>query len=123
MRLDDYNCVVCSHASEETLLHLFLDCQFAVECWSTLGLVIHNSADPYDTITSFRVQLHAPFSMEIIISMSWAIWSVRNDAIFRNVQPQISNAKYHFRRDFAQVILRAKKAYVPTISQWLEAYV
>jgi hypothetical protein len=25
--------------------------------------------------------------------MSWAIWSVRNDAIFRNIQPVISNAK------------------------------
>jgi hypothetical protein len=71
----------------------------------------------------FRVQLGVPFSMEIIISMSWAIWSVRNDAIFRNVQPQISNAKRHFRKDFAQVILRAKKPYVPSISQWLEACV
>ena len=123
MHLDDFNCAVCSPTSEETRSHLFLDFQFAVECWSILGLVIHNSADPFDTITSFRVQLGVPFSMEIIISMSWAIWSVRNDAIFRNVQPQISNAKYHFRRDFAQVILRAKKAYVPSISQWLEAYV
>jgi hypothetical protein len=123
MHLDDYNCDVCSLISEETQLHLVLDCQFAVECWSTLGLVIHNSADPFDTITSFRVQLGVPFSMEIIISMSWAIWSVRNDAIFRNVQPQISNAKRHFRKDFAQVILRAKKPYVPSISQWLEACV
>ena len=123
MHLDDYNCAVCSLASEETLLHLFLDCQFVVECWGTLGLVIHNSADPFDTITSFRAQLGVPFSMEIIISMSWAIWSVRNDAIFRNVQPQISHAKYHFRRDFAQVILRGKANLAPLFSQWLEANV
>lgn len=57
--------------------------------------------------------------MEIMVSLSWA---VRNDAIFRNVQPSISNAKRCFRIDFAQVILKAKKSYEPYISQWLEAY-
>jgi hypothetical protein len=36
---------------------------------------------------------------------------------------QFSEAKGHFKMDFAQVILRAKKAYLPTISQWLDAYV
>jgi len=87
------------------------------------GLFIRDSVDPFKTITSFRVQLGVPFSMEIIISMSWAIWSVRNDAIRRNVQPDISNAKRHFWNDFAQVILIAKKAYVPYISRWLEVYV
>jgi hypothetical protein len=51
--------------------------------------------------------------------MSWAIWSVRNDAIFRNIQPVISNAKttlYYCIKiqpviSDAQVILRAKKSY------------
>lgn len=104
MVLDDYNCPVCAIGSEETRLHLFLDCPFARVCWSTLGLQIGTPANPLDIITSFRVQLNLPFSLEIIISMSWAIWSVRNDAIFRNIQPTIHNAKRHFRSDFAQVI-------------------
>lgn len=123
MFLEDYNCVVCSLCTEETLLHLFVNSPFAEQCWNTLGLTVQNYADPLDTIASFRIQLGLPFSMEIIISMSWAIWSVRNEAIFRNVQPSIQNAKRHFWSEFAQVILRAKKSYEPAISQWLEDYV
>jgi len=42
MALDDYNCVVCSLGTKETLLHLFLDCPFAVYCWATLGLDIED---------------------------------------------------------------------------------
>ena len=49
MALDDYNCPVCSLGSEETLLHLFLDCPFAVDCWATLGLHINDSTNPFDT--------------------------------------------------------------------------
>ena len=123
MALDDYNCAICNLVTDETLLHLFLDCPFAVSCWATLGLVNQNSNDPFQTITSLRTQLNLPFSMEVIISMCWAIWSVRNDAIFRNIQPSIPNAKRHFKMDSAQVILGAKKAYLPRISQWLYAYV
>jgi len=43
MALDDYNCAVCSLGIEETLLHLFLECPFAVNCWATLGLIIQES--------------------------------------------------------------------------------
>jgi hypothetical protein len=123
MALDDYNCAICIIRTEETLLHLFLDCPFAISCWATLGLVILNSNDPFQTIASFRDKLNLPFFMEVIIFMCWAIWLVRNDAIFRGINPSIFNAKRHFKMDFAQVILRAKKAYLPSINQWLEAYV
>lgn len=48
MALDDYNCAICSIGTEETLIHLFLDCPFAMSCWSTLGLFILNPNDPSD---------------------------------------------------------------------------
>jgi hypothetical protein len=71
----------------------------------------------------FRVQLHCPFAMEILITMCWSIWSVRNDLIFRGIQPSLQRCKAIFKREFAQVILRAKAGYEPQISQWLEVYV
>jgi len=71
MFLEDYNCAVCALCTEETLLHLFLDCPFAMDCWGTLGLSIQHSDDPFQTTTSFRSQLAILFSMEIIILMCW----------------------------------------------------
>jgi hypothetical protein len=99
-----------------------MDCPFAATMWNTLGLNVHHTDDPLDIIVSFRYQLNVPFFMKIIISMYWAIWSVRNDAIFR-LAPSIQSGKRHFKLDFARVILKAKQTYKPRISQWLEAYV
>jgi hypothetical protein len=38
MALQDYNCMLCSQSSEETVEHLFLDCTFAKECWNLINL-------------------------------------------------------------------------------------
>ena len=84
----------------------------------------HNCiTDPFATLESFRQQIQQPFFMEIIVTMCWSIWSVRNDAIFRNAQPSIQSCKAVFKREFAQVILRAKSSLVPLLCQCLEAYV
>jgi len=68
--------------------------------------------DPFEAILSFRNQLRLPFFMEVIISICWDIWSVLNDAMFRQVQPSIQLGERHFKIDFAQVILRATRACV-----------
>lgn len=52
--------------------------------------------------------------------MCWSIWLVRNDLIFRGIQPSVQRCKGIFKKEFAQVIVRAKAAYKPHISQWLE---
>ena len=69
--------------------------------------------DPFGAIVSFRNQLLLPFFMEVIISICWDIWSVRNDAMFWQVQPSIQLGERRFKIDFVQVILRAKRAYDP----------
>ena len=112
-----------TYQPNEQGIHLFLACPFSEACWATLGLIIHQPSDPFGTLESFRHQLHQPFFMEIIVAMSWSIWTVRNDAIFRHVQPTVQNYKVIFRREFAQVILREKSRLAPLLTQWLEAYV
>jgi hypothetical protein len=67
--------------------------------------------------------LNLPFFMEIIITMAWSTWEVRNDAIFRGIVPSVQSCKWIFKREFSWVILRARASYQPFISQWLEAYV
>jgi len=56
-------------------------------------------------------------------TMCWAIWSVRNDVVLRNIQPSIPLCKTIFKREFAQGTLRAKRSLVPLLTQWLEGYV
>lgn len=123
MALDDYNCVLCTHPTEESLTHLFLGCAFSNACWATFNLHIQQPTDPFGTLSSFKNQLQLPFFMEIIVTMAWSIWAVRNDAIFKQIPPSIQRCKSIFRKEFAQIILRAKSSSTHLFSQWLDAYV
>jgi hypothetical protein len=46
--------------------------------------------------------------MMVAILMCWAIWTVRNDLIFKNLKPQIQAAKEIFRKELKLLNLRAK---------------
>lgn len=101
MFLEDYNCVFCvSMPTEESVTHLFLECPFAQACWGTLGLVVPMMTPPFDIVVMFRDQLQCSFALEILITMSWSIWSVRNDLIFRGIQPSVQRCKSIFKREF-----------------------
>jgi len=86
MELESYSCVLCHFDTDETLMHQFFQCPFAMCCWNTLGLAPLIQDDLLDTLSAFRLHLQQPFFMEIIICMCWAIWTARNDNIFGNIQ-------------------------------------
>lgn len=60
--------------------------------------------------------------MEVIVTMCWAIWIVRNDAIFWRISLSLLGCKIVFRKEFALVILIAKKKLKGQLSLWLEAF-
>jgi hypothetical protein len=68
-------------------------------------------------------QLKLPFFIEVVITVCWSIWSVRNDVISRNIPTLVHRCKVIFKAEFALVILRAKGKYHPQIELWLKAYV
>lgn len=88
-----------------------------------MGLVIPLLQDKFAALDHLRQMLGVPFFIEIVVSVLWSIWEVRNDAIFRFQPPSIQSFKRIFKREFAWVILRAKANYQPLISQWLEVLV
>jgi hypothetical protein len=123
MVLPSYNCVACLDGVEETAVHLFLECSFARSCWSLLGVTIISSPDTFQRLGSIREQLNVPFDLEIIILMSWCIWLIRNDEIFRNFPVDCLRCLQLFKSFFSQLLWKAKKKYFPQIEQWLELVV
>lgn len=107
---------------EESLLHLLLACPFTVRCWGTLHLQVGGLLDPFDILVSFKNQHAVPFFLELLVCMSWGIWTVSND-FFKNRPATVQRCKSIFREEFAGVILRAKEQHRPQIRSWLDAYV
>lgn len=83
-------CVLCGFDTEEALQHLFLQCPFAGRLFIFVLLfhMIH-----YRHFTVSRTQLNVSFFMDVIITMCWCIWMMRNDKIFRDIQPIVQRCK------------------------------
>jgi len=107
---------------EETLLHLFFDCPFALACWAKINIALIGNST-WQILENIKDQLHLPFSMEIIIMFCWSLWMQRNDLIFRGIQPSPLGCVQSFKREFALVILRAKSRAKDHMLEWLEALV
>jgi len=60
--------------------------------------------------------------MEIIVTMCWSIWAIRNDVIFKGIPVSVQRCRAIFKSEFALVILRAKSNFQPAIDSWLHAY-
>lgn len=120
MHLPSYNCVLCSLSCEETVDHLFLECDFAKACWGLLGLTVISSPSPIQRFQCFRSQIGEAFFMEIIILMCWSIWAVRNDVIFKGLEVSALRCLFIFKNLFKLLLWRAKQAYFPAINLWLE---
>ena len=120
MDLPSFNCVLCRQQAEETQFHLFLNCPFALNCWSILNLQI-NSTDPIQVLEGFINQLSVPFALDIIIILAWCIWMTRNDLIFKGVAATLNSVRARCKSEFALVILRAKGPTQIAMSLWLEA--
>jgi hypothetical protein len=58
--------------------------------------------------------------MSSAILMSWAIWTVRNDFIFKNFQPEVEKAKEIFKKETHILSLRAKAKDSILFDQWIQ---
>ena len=123
LHLPSYHCVLCFLAVEEDLSHLFFHCPFSIACWGILQIVVPNTLDTFQVFETFKDQLQLPFFIYVIITMCWATWTSCNDKIFGGIDNSISRCKAIFCKEFAQVILRAKKTLQPHLSSWLQAFV
>ena len=120
MNLESYTCENCIWQKEETLYHLFLKCNFAKACWTSIGLTSPRIANPEAAAVNLMQQLNVPFSMEIVILMNWSIWKTRNAWFFQNKAPTVQHCKNEFARELHLVMLRAKGRFDSTIPAWLQ---
>jgi hypothetical protein len=95
---DDVICVMCNSWEEETIDHLFFNCDFAKECWASIKIEWDMSLPLLDRYTQARHTHAIPFFTEATLIAAWELWKVRNDKIFRRRDPSpsiwFSNFKY-----------------------------
>lgn len=120
MELDSYTCELCIRQRPETIPHLFLRCGFAKACWESIGVYTLNARNVSQNINRIKQQLSNSFFMEIIIIMTWSIWTTINDWIFREVDPTVQNCKRKFIEECSLLKYRLKSDHLPLLETWLQ---
>lgn len=120
MQLDSYNCVLCSLLTKETSNHIFLECPFAKECWNSIGITFQSNITITEAVLEIRSQSNHHFFMISGIMMSCAIWTFRNDFIFKNIQPDVRRVKEVFKKEIQLLFLRAKSKDSLIFDLWIQ---
>jgi hypothetical protein len=88
MIIDSYSCELCI-LQKQKLRHLFYRCSFTKCCWQQIGIFVPTWLRPHRATRYIKRKLGVSFSMEIIVLMSWSIWTERNKWIFNNEDPSV----------------------------------
>ncbi|KAG8051284.1 hypothetical protein GUJ93_ZPchr0009g2396 [Zizania palustris] len=87
----DCLCTLCDEQSRETSHHLFVDCQFAKECWNKIGILWPVNEQLEEQVAMIKGNCRQKFIMEVILIGAWTIWLHRNSCIFRQQVPSVTN--------------------------------
>lgn len=102
--LDSYTCDLCLRRKLEIVSHLFLRCNFYKGCWTSIGVSVITTRPMFQIFKSIKDKLWVPFFMEIIVLMSWSIWTTRNIYMFNDIDPQVQVWKRKFLSEFSLLL-------------------
>jgi hypothetical protein len=115
------SCVMCSHGIEETIKHLFFDCEYAQTCWTALHLVLDLSLPVVEMIEAGRRHFSHNSYVEVITIAAWSIWIHRNNYIFNGDQTSFVRWKKELKELFLLCKLRAKPSLGLDMMAWLSS--
>lgn len=121
MTLESYTCDLCILQKRETVSHLFLRCNFVKACWQSIGVSVITTRSPQSIFRQIKDRLAVPFYMEIMILMAWSIWTVRNDWLFKGIDPTVQQCKRKFISEFSTLLHRARPTMVPNMTVWMQS--
>jgi hypothetical protein len=123
MFLQWYSGVLCAQNTEETVHHLFLQCEFANQCWEFIGVDIPSESDFPDSMVFLRDAVNSQFYMETIILLCWAIWTTRNAFIFNDIQPELMANRRVFQKEINLLSHRVSTRSSQAFDQWLQQFI
>lgn len=99
MHLENPFCPNCNQNVEETVMHLFWDCNFAQDCWHSLLPRKKRGTYVYEELMQTAEQLPRKFSTEIAILGCWNILIQINGRVFREQQQTLQAWRYFLKQD------------------------
>jgi hypothetical protein len=122
MHLDDYSCVLCFSGTEETAFHLFFECSFSQDCWSSISISWNLSLPPLDMVIDAQTNFGNAIFRELFITACWVIWTMRNSVVFDNEQVSLNLCKRIYKDELDLVCIKANEKRQAPLSMWRDSF-
>ncbi|XP_073360070.1 uncharacterized protein [Aegilops tauschii subsp. strangulata] len=87
LRDDVYAYLLCSNPPEETVEHMFFECNFSKSCGEELGIAWPAHGNRLQLLHAVKDVWSRPMFMETFIVAAWSIWKECNNKHFRGIIP------------------------------------
>mgnify|MGYP006267570175 CR=1 FL=1 len=122
MTLQSYSCALCAENTEETLSHLFWDCNFARQCWNKIAPQRKRGISSFDECCFLAEIFPKDIAFDIIVTASWSIWLVQNDKIFRQAPAHVGGWQYYLQESLKATEIRARSGITQQLKEWSEQF-
>ena len=115
---NNHDCILCGQHIEETLEHLFFECNVNTQCWSTLGIGWQSGGTRLSNVSMAKEAWGRPLFMEVFLLAAWSIWKECNNKHFRGIAPSRLAWLHRFKSDFSLLAHRVKekhKNFIPLL--------
>ncbi|KAJ1255822.1 hypothetical protein BS78_K154600 [Paspalum vaginatum] len=112
---------MCS-SGEETIDHLFFECQFAQNCWAAIGVSWDTDIPLLDRVSHARTIHAVPMFIEVVLIAAWEIWKARNDKVFRQHSHNPSTWLNNFVSQCTLQSMRFTEDARTSFCVWLDAF-
>jgi hypothetical protein len=118
---EGYSCALCLEDVEESVEHLFFDCQSAACRWFALGISCNDHPNIHQKLQAAKLDFAQPYFMEFFMIGAWCLWNERNDLIFNGKRPCLTAWKSALKAQVSNHLIRIKASLHPSILLWLQA--
>ena len=73
-------------------------------------------------ITSLRLAINKPFSMDMVMLVCWAIWKTRNNCIFQGMVPNLYGCRRIFKDELALLVHKATRKTYAGLADWVQRF-
>ena len=113
-------CVLCDDLMEESMSHLFFECDFSRNFWWKLGEEWNTELDIIEMITEAKTRSLNIFFKEAMIAGCWSIWNQRNNIIFEQAQRDQDVCYGSFKSSIEMIRYRIKPSLKEGMQDWLD---
>ena len=117
---DDHDCILCGLHIEETVEHLFFECQFTQPCWASFGLSWQQGGTRLQNIEVAKETWARPLFMETFLLAACSIWKEQNNKHFRGIAPSRDSWLKRFKEDYSLLTYRVKEKHKHLIPALLD---